>query len=325
MLAHALYLERAKAGAAMVQRRQLRAAYAGIRRIVRDALQELPQSVQQRRAVLRRLRTALSKQGRALFDPAKRGFEQQVIAFSKAESEWIEGLLKQVTRGTPIKIKSARESTVRRKTRGDMLDTKLGAWFRKYRDATLRKVMAEVTMGLRAGDSETKIQQRVARALSLADHWHVTTVKTAYQHAASSARDAAAQANAALIETERWVSVLDFRTSAICIALDGTEFPVGEGEYPPAHPRCRSMRVLVFKSASAIGGDFSDAELEFDGAVPDLPTADEIISNMSVFEQDRLLGKKRGALLRSGRVPSVEDLIDEVSRKWIPLKDLQLL
>lgn len=325
MLAHALYLERAKSGAAVVQRQQLRAAYAGIRRIVRDALRELPQSVPQRRRVLKQLRIALSKQGRALFDPAKQGFERQVIAFSKAETKWITDLLKQVTRGTPIKIKEARESTVRRKTREDLLDTKLGAWFRKYRDATLRKVLSEVSNGLRAGNTVDELQARVARALTLADHWHMTTVKTAYQHAASAARDTVAIANEAVLQVERWVSVLDFRTSAICIALDGTEFPVGEGEFPPAHARCRSMRVLVFKSAAEVGGDFSEADLDFDGVIPELPTVDEIISNMSAFDQDRLLGKRRGALLRSGRVTSVEELIDEVSRKWIPLRELQLL
>jgi len=41
------------------------------------------------------------------------------------------------------------------------------------------------------------------------------------------------------------VATLDARTSSICRALDGTEFPYGKGPTPPQHFNCRSTTVPV--------------------------------------------------------------------------------
>ena len=43
-----------------------------------------------------------------------------------------------------------------------------------------------------------------------------------------------------------WVSVLDARTSDICINLDGSIFAIDEGPRPPAHFNCRSIVVPLF-------------------------------------------------------------------------------
>lgn len=54
---------------------------------------------------------------------------------------------------------------------------------------------------------------------------------------------------------ERWVATADARTSEICEELDGQTVPLGESfestivgsvRRPPAHPNCRSTKVLVF-------------------------------------------------------------------------------
>jgi len=48
------------------------------------------------------------------------------------------------------------------------------------------------------------------------------------------------------IDRVQWLSVLDGRTSDVCLSLHGTVFPVGEGARPPAHPRCRSTVIPLY-------------------------------------------------------------------------------
>ena len=69
-------------------------------------------------------------------------------------------------------------------------------------------------------------------------------VRTAMQHINSSARREVSLANADIVEMEEWVSTLDGRTSPFCRATDGKIFKPGEGPQPPAHPGCRSARVM---------------------------------------------------------------------------------
>lgn len=69
-------------------------------------------------------------------------------------------------------------------------------------------------------------------------------VRTAMQHITSSARREVSLANSDAIELEQWVAQLDGRTSQFCKATDGKTFKPGEGPQPPAHPGCRSSRVM---------------------------------------------------------------------------------
>ncbi|MDV6347484.1 phage minor head protein [Nitrosomonas sp. Is35] len=69
-------------------------------------------------------------------------------------------------------------------------------------------------------------------------------VRTAMQHITSSARREVSLANADIVEMEEWVSTLDGRTTPFCKATDGKTFKPGEGPQPPAHPGCRSARVM---------------------------------------------------------------------------------
>ena len=69
-------------------------------------------------------------------------------------------------------------------------------------------------------------------------------VRTAMQHITSSARREVSLANSDVIELEQWVAQLDGRTSPFCKATDGKTFKPGEGPQPPAHPGCRSARVM---------------------------------------------------------------------------------
>jgi hypothetical protein len=53
------------------------------------------------------------------------------------------------------------------------------------------------------------------------------------------------EANQDITQKYRYVATLDSRTSSICAALDGQEFPYGRGPMPPQHFNCRSTTVPV--------------------------------------------------------------------------------
>ncbi len=113
--------------------------------------------------------------------------------------------------------------------------------------------------------------------------------RTAHTHAVTMSREAIYEANRNRISGVRWVSVLDARTSLICASLDGTVYPVGEGQRPPAHPNCRSRTVPVVRGQEEVSeeGDVSFSEW-FD--------------NQSTTFQKEYLGPSRFKLYEKGSI-----------------------
>lgn len=83
---------------------------------------------------------------------------------------------------------------------------------------------------------------------------------------------------------ERWVSVLDTRTTPECRALSGRIFEVGVGPQPGFHMKCRSLRVPVP----------DDAE---EG---DVESYNDWLGRQSADVQDEVLGETRAVLFRDG-------------------------
>lgn len=133
-----------------------------------------------------------------------------------------------------------------------------------------------------------------------------TVTRTAIQHVANTARAAAWEANADIIDEYQWVATLDSRTTPLCRDRDGQKFPVGAGPLPPAHPNCRSTTVAVIKGDF---GRFLDEESErasVNGPVPADETYYQWLARQSADFQDLALGPTRGKLFRDGGL-SVEE------------------
>lgn len=86
------------------------------------------------------------------------------------------------------------------------------------------------------------------------------------------------------IDRVQWRSTLDTRTSDICLGLHGTIFPVGEGERPPAHVRCRSIVIPLLRGEP----------------VPQLETGYQWLNRQGPDIQRALLGARRAEALRDG-------------------------
>lgn|GEM_PF-299689 len=144
-------------------------------------------------------------------------------------------------------------------------------------------------------------------------------VRTAVSHTAEFTRERFYDANAKVIASVQWVSTLDNRTSPMCRIRDGLKYtlqghkPIGHtipwGAGPGAlHWCCRSTSTPVTKSWKELTGadveEFSPAtRASMDGQVPADMTYSEWLAKQSAKRQDEILGKAKGAMFRTGKLP----------------------
>lgn len=127
-------------------------------------------------------------------------------------------------------------------------------WAETMRLEDLRKIHSAIQLGMVAGEGSDAIARRVVGTGTLKGTDGVTEMsrrqvtaitRTAVQHVANSARAEFLSDNADIIEAEVYVATLDSRTTMVCRAHDGKQYPVGTGPRPPLHWQCRSLRVAV--------------------------------------------------------------------------------
>ena len=234
----------------------------------------------------------------------------------------------------------------------------LRQWARSLERADLDRIDRAVKIGLVQGEHPRTIARRVVGTARLRGSDGVTQITrrnaeaiswTAVNAIANEARTEFARSNRDLIAWERFVATLDARTTPICMSLDGKLYPVGEGEIPPVHIKCRSLRVMVLsdeyvserpmKPVTEKGlvreyrvqralpesvrtradlprgtkGDFDKfarrRTRELTGVVPDTVTYPEFLRRQGAAFQDDVLGPTKGALFRSGGL-SLDRFVD---------------
>lgn len=127
----------------------------------------------------------------------------------------------------------------------------LREWIKGMAADDMRRVHAAIQAGAATGYNA---RQLVARALGNSGATQATrnavdsVVRTAVMHVANHTRDAFVEGNASVLADERYVAMLDGKTTAECRAHSGKIFPVGKGPRPPLHMRCRSFRTPAFRN-----------------------------------------------------------------------------
>lgn len=132
----------------------------------------------------------------------------------------------------------------------------MSEWTEDLSAATRNRIRQAIRSGVLEGKTTAEIVRSIkgTRAAGYSDGLleisrrnAQTWVRTSVAGVAARARQITLQENSDIVVGERWVSVLDSRTTPICRARDGKVYPVGEGPRPPAHPNCRSVTVPVLK------------------------------------------------------------------------------
>lgn len=219
-------------------------------------------------------------------------------------------------------------------------------WMRQFEAGDRRRMMDQVRIGLVNGESAQEIGQRIfgTRSLRGRDGARVISrrgaemlAETATSYVVNHARAAFVLANPDLIREEIWVSVLDSKTSETCLFRAGERYDAGVGPYPPAHPRCRSERhPVIYSTAAARSVARSGLRREMRGKserekrralraligpAPAATDAESFLRRQSAAFQEEMLGKRRAALWRGGKVP-LKSFIDERRNRFLTIDQL---
>jgi SPP1 gp7 family putative phage head morphogenesis protein len=203
----------------------------------------------------------------------------------------------------------------------------LASWFVGLSRSSQQSVESSINIGIVQGESVPQIMRRLRGTASQAfgngtaaqiKRNTEAVVRTSINHIQSHAREATFKENEELIKAVQWVSVLDHRTTPICVSRDGKTFPIDDGPRPPAHWNCRSTVVPVLKSWKELGIPLNEAppgtRSSLNGEVPDQMTYPEWLKRMESQPNtrhivDEALGPKRAELWRRGVVP-VDKFVD---------------
>lgn len=155
----------------------------------------------------------------------------------------------------------------------------------KPRDA-LSAIVGEPTLRFRDGLFNTFNNQNIA------------LIATAMQHISSIAQAAIASV---YYNDYQWVSIMDGKTTPICISRNGNVYAYGEGPLPPAHYGCRSKAVSLTDGSE----------------IHDVP---ETFPLWLVTQPSELLADMFGAAVATSIVSSSKSLKDiSISNSVIPL------
>ena len=135
------------------------------------------------------------------------------------------------------------------------------------------------------------------QATKAANHQVISLVRTSINQVANEASQQVYEANQDITQKYRYVATLDTRTSAICRALDGREFPYGKGPKPPQHFGCRSTTVPVI-NYQELGFDAPPSvtkgqRASMDGPVPANTSYGQWLQGQPRAVQDEVLGKAK--------------------------------
>ena len=223
-------------------------------------------------------------------------------------------------------------------------------WGKDLERADLDRINSSIKVGIQQGESGPQIARRVLGTIKQSGRDGVTqmtrrqvetVVLTAMNFYSNQAKEIFARDNSDIIKKELYVATLDNRTTAICRSLDGKIFKVGEGQMPPLHMRCRSLRVAIlngevlgirlakFSTEKGLLREFTAKENiasvssrkrlprgtkgkfdkfsrqripELTGTVPAKTTYAEFLTRQSVEFQNDTLGVKKAQLFRKGNL-----------------------
>lgn len=240
---------------------------------------------------------------------AQKMLVSKLVDISKFEAKWNANL---IAKTVPLDITMEMPSTeVLKKlvTMRPMDGHKLGTWMAGF-STSLRIAMAkQIKVGIATGESLPKIGKRIEKVLGYKSKQAEYIARTAVSNVVHGARDAVFKANKELIRKIQWISTLDDRTSLVCIHYDGQVFDVDAGPRPPIHFNCRSSIAPVITSWQEYGVEEPPpaTRASMNGAVPSKMTYRQWLKNMGKTAegratQNKILGKKRAELYRSGKV-----------------------
>lgn len=191
----------------------------------------------------------------------------------------------------------------------------LREWTAEWSAARTQRVTRQLRIGIVNGEGVPTLMQRLTGTpannfndgvLEVSKRGAQAIVRTAANHARSSADVEFGRANEDNIDHLLRRAVLDQRTSNVCRINDGAEYSPDEAEgVLPAHPNCRTIFVTIWKGQGR----------------PDDDDYFEWLDKQSLEIQEEALGKTRAKLFREGGLKG-KQLVNEATGEAYTLEQL---
>lgn len=188
-------------------------------------------------------------------------WEKQIMAIAVAEPKFLANQL-DTTSPVVLDLSMPALATLKAIVKSTPFEGRtLEGWAQTIADQDIRRMEAQIRLGMTAGEDSATIARRVVGSARMAGTDGVTQItrrnaeaitRTAVNFIANLARRKFIMDNAEVFSEEMFLAVLDSRTTPICRSLDGDLYEVGKGPIPPLHFGCRSTRVPVL-DGQAIG------------------------------------------------------------------------
>ena len=261
----------------------------------------------------------------------------ELHALAEYEITYSSGLIKRTLEGLEkvpaVKVPPGiRKAIVKQSTSqislGNAGIANLDSWVKQTTGSLKTKMARQIAASTRLREPGSLLAQRLTgtgniRGISLTTRNELRALtRTAVTSASSITRSAVMRRNRRAVMGVQQVSILDGRTSNICLAYSGKKWrrtpkgfmravghrlPYLSGT--PRHYGCRSYEIPWFRSAHGMrAGKKGDAGA-FTGEPPPPPSLSQLLRDRGPAYQNDLLGPGRGALYRAGRI-DVDHLID---------------
>ena len=161
---------------------------------------------------------------------------------------------------------------------------------------TTQDIAKRLTGKLQLGQtgSVKQIAEAGGQVTIAANNQVMTLVRTSINQVANAASQQVYEANQDITKKYKYTATLDTRTSAICRALDGQEFPYGKGPTPPQHFNCRSTTVPVIDYKElGFTPPPPGRRASMDGPVPANTTYGQWLKEQSSSVKAEVLGKEK--------------------------------
>ena len=273
-----------------------------------------------------RLLQALNKSIKATFREVDDKLRLELVEMAKVEATKTESTFASVVGVPVVAIPNAQLKAL---YNGSLIEGALSSdWWSRQAAASAASFADAVREGVELGESNASIIRRIVgtRAarymdgvMQISRRRAEALVRTSVQTVANDARMLVFEANNHLIERYRFVATLDGRTSVICIPRDGLMWqgvnkkPIGHNvpfSVPPLHFNCRSVLIPMTAGTKVLE---VAKRASMDGEVSAKITFNDFLKTKSVAFQDRLLGKGKATLWRSGKI-SLLKLLDQSGR-----------
>lgn len=284
-----------------------------------------------RKQRLAKLMKQVSETSSTAYRDIKELMSNELVDLAKMESNWsanlVSGVVKADLGGTALPMKHLRNIANNELIMG----ARPFDWWTDQPKQLSKAFNREMQMGMLEGETIAKMTQRVKNIVIPARKRHAETlVRTSFQAVAQKTRYDTFKEMDDVLKGFTWLSTLDTRISAQCIARSGKRYtldlkPIGHSVPalggPPIHFNCRSTLVPITKSWKELGAktktkfDSSPAmQSSMGGYVPADLDYGGWLKTQSKAVQQAALGKGKWKLWNDGAITSLSQLVDQTGR-----------